>query len=341
MIASFVEAVEKIIDLKPDLCVHAGDIFHTVRPLNSIMAVAAEQLHRLSAVAGIPTVIIAGNHDAPKQPHIGAALSVFRQIDNLFVAAEGELRVWDLAGARVFALPHCLTNNDMATQLERLQEWEKGETNILIAHGVAAGMPEFSMAEIGELELPREILDEFDYCALGHYHNHCKVAKTAWYAGSTERLSQSERDSVKGFVTVGTDPLQVELVPVATRAMVDIGAVDASGKVGNDLIKTITDAVRKVEPSEKIVRVDVTGVTNESLKTIPASQLAELKAEAFSLNIRFNRDDKPTELPKVGKASIGRLDHSFLQFLEKSEIPEGIERDDLKRLAEEYLSDQE
>ncbi len=74
IITSFIEAVDKIIAIKPDVCIHSGDLFDSVRPLNRIMAIAGQQLYRLAEEHGIPTVIISGNHDAPKQPHVGAAI---------------------------------------------------------------------------------------------------------------------------------------------------------------------------------------------------------------------------------------------------------------------------
>ena len=230
IIGGFIEAIDRIIEIKPDLCLHSGDLFHTVRPLNSIMAVAARQLHRLAAVNGIPTVIIAGNHDAPRQPHVGAPLDVLRQIDNLHVAASGKAERFRVAGSSVCALPHCLTPSILKDQLEYCHPESEAGVDILVAHGVAAGMPEFSMADLGELELPLEIMRKFDYVALGHYHNFRRVLGRAWYAGSTERLSQSEREAAKGFAVVELDPFEVRFEAVRARPMVDLAQIDAAGR---------------------------------------------------------------------------------------------------------------
>jgi len=165
IINSFVEAVDKIIALKPDICIHAGDLFHTVRPYNRIMALAGQQLYRLAEENGIPTIIIAGNHDAPKQPHIGAALEVYRQIDNLYVAVESKLHVFEVAGAKIFALPHCLTTAILKRELEKCKPDPQARYNVLVMHGVASGMPEFSMADLGEQELPVDVMGRFNYTA--------------------------------------------------------------------------------------------------------------------------------------------------------------------------------
>jgi len=339
IIGGFVEAVDRIIDIKPDLCIHSGDLFHAVRPLNSIMARAAYQLHRLACEKGIPTVIIAGNHDAPKQPRVGAALDVFRQIENLHVVASGRLESFRIAGSCVFALPHCLTASALKDQLRLCVAAEDAQYNVLVMHGVAAGMPEFSMADLGELELPLEIMDRFDYIALGHFHNFCQVGERAWYAGSTERLSQSERESAKGFAVVELDPFEVKFEPVHVRRMVDLERIDASGKRGDQLAVELCQVLEEVGSSDKIVRIRVDNVTPEVLKTLPAEALAELREKAYALDVQFEK--VPTRSrDQFGRSAIGRLDQSFVQFLEAADL-RGFDRERLIREAMKYLSAEE
>ncbi|MCP4685536.1 MAG: exonuclease SbcCD subunit D [bacterium] len=336
IIRSFVEAVDRIIEIKPDVCIHAGDLFHAVRPTNRIMAIAVEQFHRLASRHGIPTVIIAGNHDAPKQPHIGAALEVFERIDNLYVAARGEMIRFTLADTAFFALPHCLTTQSLKEQLALCRPDPEAAHNVLIMHGVAAGMPEFSMADLGEQELPVEVMNRFDYTALGHFHNYCQVADRAWYAGSTERLSQSEREIAKGFLMVGLDPLEVKFEEVSTRAMVDLETIDAAGKRGDQLAEIIKGRMQDVDSSDKIVRIKVEGVSPETLKTLPADTLAELKQKAYALDIRFEKEKDETA-ETLDRPAIGQLDKSFVQFLETVDLAD-FDRDRLIREALKYLT---
>ena len=340
IINAFTEAVDQIIEIKPDLCIHSGDLFHMVRPTNRIMAIAAEQLHKLADRNSIPTVIISGNHDAPKQPHIGAALEVFKQIENLHVVASGRLEKIRFDDVMVHALPHCLTVVSQQEQLEKCKPDINSRYNILVAHGVAAGMPEFSMADLGEQEVSLEVLDLFDYAALGHFHNYCKVSKHGYYAGSTERLSQSEREADKGFCVVELDPLRVQFQPVSCRAMVDIPVINAKGKRGDQLAQIITDAIEKIDSSDKIVRVSVIGVTEETLKTIPSAQIAALKQKSFALDVRFEKEKSDDESGSFGRSAIGRIDHGFLEFLEIVSL-DGFDRERLKQEALKYLAVEE
>ena len=340
IIDAFQKAVDRIIEIKPDICIHAGDLFHSVRPSNRIMAIAGELLYRLAEENGIPTIIISGNHDAPKQPYIGAPLEVYKQIDNLYIISGGKLEVLEICGVRFFALPHCLTTDIQKDELAGCMPDDRNEFNILIAHGVAAGMPEFSMADLGEQELPLDILDRFDYCALGHFHNSCRVSKRAWYAGSTERLSQAERTAAKGFVVVELDPFEVTFQEIKCREMLDIAAIDATGKRGDEIALIIQERVEKAGNTDKIIRINVTGVSEETLKTIPVETIAMLKQKSFALNVHFEREKTKEVSREFGRSSIGQLDTTFIEFLDATDL-QGFDRDRLKREALKYLASEE
>lgn len=340
IINSFIEAVDKIIEEKPDICIHAGDIFHVVRPTNKIIAIAGEQLHRLAEIHKIPTVVISGNHDAPKQPHVGAALQIFNHIDNLYVSAGSGLETFVIDNTKLFALPHCLTTEIQKEELKKCIPDSNYKHNVLVMHGVAAGMPEFSMADLGEQELPLELMERFDYTALGHFHNHCKVAEKSYYAGSTERLSQAERDAEKGFIVVELDNFNLRFEKVKSRQMVDIPIIQAQGKRGDELVKIIKEKLEKVGSTDKIIRVKVAGVSEETLKTLPTSVLAELKQKSFALNIQFEKEKIDESTPQFGRTGIGQIDEKFIQFLDSADL-KGFDKERLKNDAMRYLSSSE
>jgi DNA repair protein SbcD/Mre11 len=338
IIRTFTEAIDKIIDLKPDLCIHAGDLFHSVRPTNRIMAVAARQLHRLAQTAEIPTLIITGNHDAPKQSGHGPALDVFRTIDNLHVIADSHMEHVTIAGASVTALPHCLTTDIQKAELDRCRPDPHAPFNILVMHGVAAGMEEFSMVELGEQELPLAIMDGFDYVALGHFHNFRKVADRAWYSGSTERLSQSERDADKGFIEVNLADSNITFHKVASRIMIDVPEIDATGLRGDEIVNVVRKRVTELGGEDKIMRVRLTNVSEEARKTIPTEELQHLRQQSYALDIQIQRpQSKTNQQPTLGRAGIGRLDKAFLEFLEQQSL-EGFDLDRLKSSALRYLT---
>ncbi len=340
VIKSFVEVVDRIIELQPDVCIHAGDLFDTVRPLNSIITIAVEHFHRLAEVHGIPTIIIAGNHDAPKQPHIGAAIDIMSTIDNLSIVSQGRLEVFRVGEMSIFALPHCLTTSIQAEELLKCRPDGSARYHVMIAHGVASGMPEFAMADLGEQELPMDDLDQFDYVALGHFHNYSKVGPRAYYCGSSERLSQAERIAEKGFVEVDLNPFAVTFHAVTSRIMLDLDPIDATGQRGDELIETISERLKDIDTRDKIVRLKVEGVTEETMKTIPTKSLAKLKQDSFSLDVSFRKSESATTDGEVGRAAIGQLDSEFKKYLDTVDLKD-FDVDRLKREALRHLSKEE
>jgi exonuclease SbcD len=336
IIGAFVEAVDKIISLKPDICLHTGDLFHQVRPSNRLLALAGHQLHRLADQHDIPTVIITGNHDSPRQPHVGAALEVFAHIRNLHIASGSQLQIFRVNGATIWALPHCLSGDILSAQLAKCLPDDTVAPNILMAHGVVAGMPQFRMVELGEQEIAVDVINRYDYTALGHYHNFVQVGPQAWYAGSTERLSQAERTSPKGFVEVTFDPLRIKFHEMKCREMIDIPALSAEGLRGDQIVEMIESRLSSCQFEGKMARVTVNGVSEEALRTIPRERLTALRGKAFDLDIRFNRQSTAA-LPEVGEKAAGRIDQGFLEYLMNADL-NGLDRERLSRLADAYLS---
>ncbi len=72
---AFEATIDAILEEKPDLVLHAGDVFHHTRPTWHAMRVFIRQMRRIER-AGIPAVVIAGNHDTPRMRTSGTAFSV-------------------------------------------------------------------------------------------------------------------------------------------------------------------------------------------------------------------------------------------------------------------------
>ena len=60
---NFLAAIDRIIAIRPDALVHAGDLFHQVKPKTRAYTTALDALARLHE-ARIPMIVVAGNHAA-------------------------------------------------------------------------------------------------------------------------------------------------------------------------------------------------------------------------------------------------------------------------------------
>ena len=79
---AFVRMVDSLIEKRPDLVLHAGDLFDSVRPSNRALSVVLEQLLRLSREK-IPVVLIAGNHSTPRLRETGSVFRLFEHIEGV------------------------------------------------------------------------------------------------------------------------------------------------------------------------------------------------------------------------------------------------------------------
>ncbi len=341
---SFSEAVDKIIDLKPDLVINAGDLFDAVRPTNRVIAWASQYLLKLGREAKIPTVIISGNHDAPKQRQIGAVLSIFREYENIHVIYRSRFERIRIGDCAVACVPHCLTNEILKEELDKAVPDPEAKYNILVLHGVAGGIREFEMADISEQEIPSaHFAKGFDYVALGHYHNFIEVdqgnPKTiVYYSGSTERLSQSEAGHKKGFIELDLVARQRKPVfhEITTRRMYDIAPVTAKGRSADEIIAELESKVKSHQPEDSILRLKITDIPEETYRALPFDKIAQLRNESFSLDIKFEKEEREED-HQLTDINLGRLTDTFTAFVAGRAV-ENLDKERLKSLASDYLT---
>lgn len=86
---AFNAVIDDAISRKPDLIIHAGDLFHSPRPSNRAIVTALIGFQRLSE-AGIPVVLIAGNHSVPRVAATGSIFEAMRVLPGVRSAHRGQ-----------------------------------------------------------------------------------------------------------------------------------------------------------------------------------------------------------------------------------------------------------
>jgi len=354
---SFISAIDKIIELKPDFVLHTGDLFHSVRPTNRIIHIGLKQFIRLSE-ANIPVVVISGNHDTPKQRSVGSVFRIFELFSGICPVYKDKYETVQIKDAIVHAIPHCAGTDTFQGELEKIKIDPKVKYNILMLHGVIAGIPEFSMGELSEQEIASSYFElGFDYVALGHYHRNCQVKPNVWYAGSTERLSMAELGDPKGFLEVDlsappqelksgrTDFQSVHLKfhKVPTREMIELPCIYVSvlGRVDPEKIyDEIEQRIESENIEEKIVRLKVTDIPSHLYNSIDFRKIAEMKSKAFYFDLRLEKTEESKGVSQYAptKSSIGKLNFEFEEYL-KNIVIEGLDKEELKELGLKYLTE--
>ncbi len=325
VILSFLDAIDQIISLKPDIVLHSGDLFDSVRPTNRIVSIGIKQLIRLYN-AGIPFVMISGNHETPKQIYKGSIYSIFeeltldKKLDNgtkLFnIVYKDALEVFKFPGLTVHAVPQCPDDKTFKAELKKIKP-DPATKNVVMLHCGVTGMKEFSHGESNELLVDYQWLNElkFDYVALGHYHGYVKVAENSWFSGSSERMSFNEAGQAKGFLTVDlSGKAKTELIQVRTRPMIDMTAIDAAGKDSVALLDEVIKAIEKTEPAGKIIRLTVRNVPQHVMNTLDTKRIREAAKDAVHFEPRYERVDEEGNKEEV-KMSTGGIKDEFKSFI--------------------------
>lgn len=334
---AFQQAVDKIIEIKPNAVLHTGDLFDSVRPSNRTLHFATQQLLRLIS-AGIPVAIISGNHSLPRMRDTGSIFQLFTlpPFPNLHPVFKSRYEKININGMAVHAIPQCLTKEDFDEQLEQIKLDKSAKYNILILHAAIAGIPEFSMGEFNEQEVQESYLKpEFDYVGLGHYHKYTKVSENAFYVGSTERFSFNEVGEEKGFLEIDLESRKTDFHPLDIRPMIDLPTINAQGKDAESTMKEIVNVLNPDSIGKnRIVRLTVENIASSTQNALDFNLLRRLTANTLHFELRFNREEK-NESVASATASIGRLRREFRDYLAQIAIEKN--RAEILKLGLGYL----
>ena len=233
------ELVEFALSNQVDLVVLAGDAYKGRDPSQTHQREFAIRLRRLSA-AGIPTFLLAGNHDLPAMASRANAVEIFATLDvpNVYVGSRlanhtistlaGPVQIvavpWPTRGAMlardesrglsIEQIRQATEDRMTAAIMRNVETLDPDTPAILTGHvtvnGATTGTERsmmlgndhvLNMSAIGQPQL--------EYVALGHIHKHQVLraaAPVVAYSGSLQRVDFSEESDGKGFCVVDINP---------------------------------------------------------------------------------------------------------------------------------------
>jgi exonuclease SbcD len=311
---AFTRGVDRIIELRPDLVVHSGDLFDTVRPQNRAIDVALRQLIRLSD-AGIDVVLISGNHSTPRLSETGNIFRIFEHLRNVHpVHAPGAETIVS-GDTTVHAVPHS-ANPPMSAALAELRMSSETKHNVLVLHAGIDGSSMYRTDEFNEhIVTPKLIPGDMDYVALGHYHRFSEVRKMMYYSGSTERSGFGEVGQKKGFVEVDLDRGSVEFHELRTREMVDLPSVDGRGLTATDIMTSVRERTEDDDLSGRIARLVVNDVGADALRSLDVPAMRRYGSDALHFDLKIERAEATKHIG-ADSMTIGTLANEYRQFVE-------------------------
>jgi len=315
--AGFDETVDKILQLRPDAVVHAGDVFHHVRPKIKPLVVFQRGLSRLSQ-AGIPVIIISGNHDAPKSSYSSSPFLLFEGAPDVMIARNYRYEHFAAGDYSFHCIPFCLDPRDYLKEFENIK---RSGRDVLVMHGLVEALKSRRLRTVGEHELKDSLLKrEFDYIALGHYHARTQIAENAWYSGSVEYFNFAEAHDLKGILLVDLEKGKAEPVEVRPRYMLDLPPLDCSGLSSEEIGERLTELCSPQEIKDRIVRITLDNVNRSAYRRLDQRAIKRMGAPAIYLKVRaeFEDEEEIVERPLDRQ----RIHEDFGRFLE-SEAAQG------------------
>ena len=370
------EIIRTAIDEKVDLVIFAGDAYKDRSPAPTFQREWDQRIMQLSE-AGIPTLLLTGNHDISPSTGRAHALQEFHSLSVPHVRVLSKpafLKPEDLEGlpVQVLALPWVSRSgmmanldlsemdlNEIYNQLgERLSElvtnWlddaDPSLPIILAAHASVEGAQYGNerMVMLGrDLVLPPALVkdDRLDYVALGHIHKPQNLNENAHppviYPGSIERVDFGEANDEKFFIIaeIEKDHTNVHWRKLANiRSFIDLSIELQSDQEINRLLQE--KLISKGPLDGAIVRI-VIEYPRDCEPLIDEATLRKTAEPAFEFHlVKRPRIDARVRLPEGKAAStMGALELLDVYWDASEKDMEKSRKEVLNQLARTIMDD--
>jgi len=364
--------VQAAIDEKVDLVIFAGDAYKDRAPAPTFQREWGRRLMRLSK-AGIPTILLTGNHDISPSQRKAHAMQEFDTLAPEHIRVVSSLRLLtpaDLEGlpVQVLAIPWItragVMQSIIAGETEEedplrviengvsdwlnlaLNETDPSIPTILTAHASVAG------AKLGneqEIKIGRDVIlplglvcnPRFDYVALGHIHRHQDLNLGSHppvvYPGSIERVDFGEVNEEKGFVIaqIEKDHTTYQWRKLPIRKFIDRSVTLVDELNVND--KIIAAMPSQAELKDAIVRLKITYPQGFEV-LIDETRLHTYAKDAFEFKLhKISVSEARSRLPD-GQVTSSLSPLELLDWFWKEKHEDEGERERLQNLAQDLIN---
>lgn len=357
---AFDQIIDYAIDERVDAVLFAGDAFKNRDPNPTLQREFARRIGRVSA-AGIPIVLLVGNHDLPGLSSRASAAEIYEVLETPGVTVARDIRLHTISTAsgllQIVAVPWI--SRSMLMQSEAIRNLGNDEFEERVAGAIGDSVSDISRqldpdlpavllghltvegAKVGlerhimlgsDIEVTPDLLDitRFDYVALGHIHKHQQLhaRPPMVYAGSPERVDFGEEREEKGFIVVDIEPgpaprdVQWEFKELSARRFLTI-RVNA---LGAEPWRTIEAEVSNLAPQIEgaVIRCFIT-VDRESESLVPALEVRKRlqEYEPFSIGQVVVESESLTR-PRMEVDLDDALDPLAMleRWMDRQEVPE-------------------
>jgi exonuclease SbcD len=341
------------IEQEVDVFIFAGDAYKTRDPNPTYQREFARRIKKI-ADAGIPVVLLVGNHDLPNTARRATSISIFEtlQVPNMYVCDREELRQITCRRGQplqIAAVPYPLRSAVVSRedwQGKSLAELDALLQNAMIdmIQGLAAQAAEhsdvpailighFSVNEASQgseqnimigrdVTVPRSVLTGpiWRYVALGHIHKHQSLNKDQQppvvYSGSIERIDFGEEREPKGFVIaqIGDGPTTWEFVEGYRRLAREFITIRVDVREAADPTALVVKAIQERGDLSEAVVRVIVRLSQEQEPLLVEREIARA-FEGIYFAAPLQKDIIRSERQRLGGVSVEEL--SPIQLLER------------------------
>lgn len=314
------QVVDQAIDHEADLVLFAGDAFRTRDPNPTHHREFARRMRRLSE-AGIPTILLVGNHDIPVMAQRASSVDIFAAlaVPHVTVVRQPELlRLETQHGpVEIGLIPYPVRQRLLTREQFRSmsqEDLDQAVTEAVVSlirelkaqrdpdvPGLLAGHFSVFDAKWGSersimvgrdvaVQLSDLIDPVWDYVALGHIHQHQNLnpegAPPVVYAGSMERVDFGEEGQPKGFcwIELAREQTTWRYIQMSVRPF---RTLRLDVREASEPLVQIQKAVAQHDLTDAVVRL-IVRMTPEQEPHLRDGDLSPLLESAFFAQI--NRD---------------------------------------------------
>ncbi len=282
--------IDTAIEENVDFFLFSGDAYKTAYPTPTQQKFLLKCFLRLYK-AGIPIIIVIGNHDNPLSFGKAHSLTIFKEmpLEGFHVIAQptsfilntnnGPIQIvgipWPTRNTIAIANKHLIKSAAQITEyiskavnniIQSLaQQLDPDIPAILASHltvssGIFSGSEKRAIYGNDPIFLPSQLaIPPFDYVALGHLHRHQNLNPNGYpplvYSGSIERIDFGERKEDKGFCLVTIKQkgtTTYEFIKTPTRPFVQI---EIKLKPQSNQTQQLLDEISKYSIKNAIVKI--------------------------------------------------------------------------------------
>ena len=282
--------------------------------------------------AGIPLILISGNHSMPKTRYTPSPFKVLEYHSaEVHCAYNYRYEKAEVGDTTFHLIPNMLKASQYRDAFNEIGI-SMDTCNVMVTHGLATTLRDYRLRTVAEHEIDSTMLSEdFNYIALGHFHGQKQVAENAWYSGSIEFCSYNEINDTKGGLVVDTESGKVIPLKLPNTPMVNLGKIDCGILTPSEITAKIASIIDRMEnPAGTICQVRLENILREKMRYLNREEITRIKDRVLNLRITTDTIDPVNRgFEAEDPSSVDYVDE-FRKFVRIQGLEGGLEEEVIK-----------